>query len=83
MLEDSKNKMMDGGASSNKADEPTTIRAVSVQKNEYFFPGGGIWKPMTVIATTLGQAEAIYKEKRQPVSPEEKVEEEAKETNNE
>jgi hypothetical protein len=57
---------------------------VSVLINEYFFPGGGIWKPMTVRAPNREQAEEIHKAKREPLTPAEpgKVESE-KETNNE
>lgn len=62
-----KNKMID--SAENKADQPTTIRAVSPTVNEYFFPGGGVWQPMSVRAATREDAEAVYKEKREPVQP--------------
>jgi hypothetical protein len=69
------NKAIDGSEAANKAaDSPTTLRAVSTLINEYFFPGGGIWKPMTIKAPSREQAEEIYKAKREPVTPEEKVE---------
>lgn len=75
--------MVDSSAVENKADLPTSVTAVSRLINEYFFPGGGIWKPMSVKAPDREQAEAIYKAKRDPVSPvEKKVEESETETNN-
>ncbi len=74
-----KNKMVE--VSENKADAATTIKAVSVLTNEYFFPGGGKWKPMSVVAASLSEAESIHKERREPLNPgaEAKVE---SETNN-
>lgn len=68
------NKMVDGSASVNKADSPTTVKAVSPMFNEYFFPGGGVWKPMSVKALTIEDAQETYRQKREPVSPAEKVE---------
>ena len=74
--------MIEGSVSQNKtADTPTTVKAVSAIMNEYFFPGGGLYKPMSIRAATREQAEAAYKEKREPISQDEKVEN--KETNNE
>jgi hypothetical protein len=65
-----------------KADTPSTVKAVSQLINEYFFPGGGVWKPLTIKAPNREQAEELYKAKREPVTPEvEKVG--SKETNNE
>jgi len=85
-IENKKNKVMDGSTSVNKAaDSPTTIKAVSQLINEYFFPGDGVWKSMTVEAPNIEQAEEIYKAMREPVNPvkePEKVEAE-KESNNE
>ena len=61
---------MDGSDSVNKAaDSATTVKAVSPMFNEYFFPGGGVWKPMTAKALTLEEATEIHKQKREPVSP--------------
>ena len=79
------NKAMTGEATVNKAeDTPTTLRAVSAMFNEYFFPGGGKWKPMSINATTREEAEALHKAKREPVSKEEpKVEDNEESTNNE
>jgi len=57
---------------------PTSVRAASQLVNEYFFPGGGIYKPMTIKAPTREQAEEIHRDKREPIT---KVEE--PETNNE
>jgi hypothetical protein len=73
------NKAMDGSEALNKAaDAPTNVVAVSQLMNEYFFPGGGVWKPMTVKAPNREQAEEIHRAKREPIEPE-KV---AEETNN-
>ena len=58
----------------NKQDSPTTVKAVSPMFNEYFFPGGGKWKPMSVKALTLEEATDIHKQKREPVSPAENPE---------
>lgn len=83
-IPETKNKAMDGSASVNKsADSATSIKAVSGLMNDYFFPGGGIWKPMTVRASTREEAEQTHKQRREPVSPAEteKVEE-SKESNN-
>jgi hypothetical protein len=74
------NKMMTP-AENKSADDPTTVKAVSLNMNDYFFPGGGAWQPITVRASTLADAEAIHREKRQPRETPEKVE--AQETNNE
>jgi hypothetical protein len=64
------NKAMDGSAVENKAaDQATTAMAASVLLNDYFFPGGGVWKPMTIRAATLYDAEQVHKEKREPVTP--------------
>jgi hypothetical protein len=77
-----KNKMIESSASENKAaDSPTTVKAVSFLMNEYFFPGGGLYKPMSIKAATREQAEAAYREKRESITTEEKVEK--KEPNNE
>ena len=85
-IPEKQNKAMDGSSSVNKsADNPTSVQAVSVLVNDYFFPGGGVWKPMTVRAATLYDATAIHKEKREPVKPVKEPEKvgESKETNNE
>jgi hypothetical protein len=83
-IPEKQNKALTGAEANNKAaDSPTTLRAVSALINEYFFPGGGIWKPMSIKAPNREQAEEIYKAKREPVTPEGKVEEEEKPTNNE
>jgi hypothetical protein len=82
MIDEAQNKMMDGSSSKNKsADMPTTILAVSVVESDYFFPGGGVWKPMTARAATIQDAEELHRVKREPVTAEPKVEE--SETNNE
>jgi hypothetical protein len=76
---ESQNKMMDSSANK-AADSPTSVRAVSQLVNEYFFPGGGVWKPMSIKAPNREQAEEIHKDTREPITAEEKV---AEPTNNE
>jgi hypothetical protein len=75
------NKAIDSSEAVNKADHPVTAMAASALLNDYFFPGGGIWKPMTIKAPNREQAEEIYKAKREAVTPEEKVEAEKEITN--
>lgn len=59
---------MDGEDTVNKAaDQPTVVTAASVLLNEYFFPGGGIWKPMSIKAPNREQAEEIHRAKREPI----------------
>ena len=82
-IDNKTNKMMNGESSVNKADTPTSVKAVSPMFNEYFFPGGGRWKPMTVKAITREEAEEIHRAKREAVSQQETKVEEKKETNNE
>jgi hypothetical protein len=80
-IPEAKNKAMDGTTSTNKANDPTLAMAASILETEYFFPGGGVWKPMTIRAATRQDAEAIHREKREPANTEpEKV---GEETNNE
>lgn len=67
MQVESQNKMVD--EAQNKADVPTSVKAVSPMFNDYFFPGGGVWKPMTVKALTREEAEAIHRQKREPINP--------------
>lgn len=76
-----KNKAISASEAENKvADSPTSVRAVSQLVNEYFFPGGGVWKPMNIKAPNREQAEEIHKDTREPVTADEKV---AEPTNNE
>ena len=77
-----KNKMI-GDAENKAVNPPTTIKPVSPKMNEYFFPGGGRWKPMSVMAVDLTEAEELHRVKREPVNQEETKVEESKETNNE
>jgi len=58
---------MDGSASVNKADQATTQNPISQLMWEYFFPGGGVWKPMTVKAPNREQAEELHRATRVPV----------------
>jgi len=73
------NKAISASDAQNKAaDTPTSQRASSQLTWEYFFPGGGIWKPMNVTAPNREQAEEIHRAKRQPVTPVEVQTEEVK-----
>jgi len=67
-IENKVNKAMDGSESVNKADMPTRITAATSITNDYFFPGNGIWQPMTIRAYDRIEAEATHKLKRQPVA---------------
>jgi hypothetical protein len=68
MISEAQNKSMQS------PDEPTTIRAVSQIKNEYHFPGSGVWKPLSIVASTIEEATNIWKAKRESVTKEEKTE---------
>jgi len=61
------NKAISASDVQNKADTPTTQKAVSQLMWEYFFPGGGVWKPMTIKAPNREQAEEIHRGTRVPV----------------
>jgi hypothetical protein len=77
------NKMMGMGSDvveGKQIPQPTSLKAVSVILNEYFYPEANGYKAISVTAANRAEAEAIYLDKRVPVEPE-KVE--AKETNNE
>jgi hypothetical protein len=65
MISEARNKSMQS------PDEPTTIRAVSQIKNEYHFPGSGKYEAMNIVASTLEEANELWKIKRQPVNTEE------------
>ena len=80
-----KNKILNSEASVNKADAATRVTAATRLTQDYFFPGGGKWKPMTIRAADLQEAEEIHRRKRDPVSPAEAAEKvgESKETINE
>jgi hypothetical protein len=89
MQTESNNKMMDSSVAKIKevaeSLENVTIQAVSMIKNRYHFPGVPTWEPLSVVASTIEEAESIWKKLRKPVNPEkeEKVEEEEKQNNNE
>jgi hypothetical protein len=89
MISESSNKMMDSSVAKTKevaeSLENVTIQAVSMIKNRYHFPGVPFWEPLSVVASTIEEAESIWKKLRKPVNPEkeEKVEEVEKKTNNE
>jgi hypothetical protein len=62
-IENKTNKAMSAEDAKNKsADTPTTAIAANKLENDYFFPGGGVWKPMTVRAPSREQAEEIHRE---------------------
>jgi hypothetical protein len=67
MQEEVKNKMdIPTGVTK---DDKVTIRAVSVIKNQYHFPGSGKWKPHSVVASTIEEATEIWLQQRIPVNP--------------
>jgi len=68
------------GADNKQVPQPTSLKAVSVILNEYFYPAANGYQAICVVASNKEEAEKIYLDKRVPVQPE-KVE--AKETNNE
>ena len=70
--------MVEGSA--NKEVQPTSIKAVSVLENEYFYPQSNGYQSISVRAATKQDADAIYLARRKPVAAE-KVGE--SETNNE
>lgn len=65
---ESKNKMVDSSA--NKEVQPTSIKAVSVLENEYFYPQSNGYQAISVRAATKQDADAIYFVRRKPVNPE-------------
>jgi hypothetical protein len=73
------NKIIDGSDAENKDVQPTSLRAVSVILNEYFYPQSNGYQAISVTAANREEAQSIYLDKRVPVQPEEKVE--PKETN--
>jgi hypothetical protein len=68
MIADSKNKMIDPSSLDDAG--KVTLKAVSVIKNEYHFPGVPHWKPLAVIASTYDEAYNIWKQQRIPATPE-------------
>jgi hypothetical protein len=75
MLNNSENKMM------NAADpkDEVTFKAASGVMYDFFFPGSGKWKPLTIRAESREVAQQMWEEKREPVNAEER----SVETNNE
>lgn len=63
-------------AENKQVPQPTSLRAVSVILNEYFYPAANGYQAICVVASNKEEAEKIYFDKRVPVQPEEKVEEE-------
>ncbi len=71
MLNDSEHKMM------NAADPRynVTFKAASGVTYDFFFPGSGKWKPMTVQAQTREEAQQFWEANRQAVLQEAQPEE--------
>ena len=76
MLNESENKMMDAADSKDEV----TFKAASGVMYDFFFPGGGKWKPVTVRAESREVAQQLWEARRVPVNEEPKAEEK---TNNE
>ena len=77
MLKESVNKMIN-------AEDPkdeVTFKAASGATYEFFFPGSGKWKPMSVRAQTREEAQQYWEANRKPVQPEETKAEETKSNN--
>ena len=62
MIEQSQNKMQ---TPENTKELPQTMRAVSPAMNEYHFGGGGVYKPVSVRATSIYEAQLLYERVRQ------------------
>jgi hypothetical protein len=78
MLNDSDNKMMN-------AEDPkdeVTFKAASGVTYDFFFPGSGKWRPMSVRAQTREEAQQYWEANRKPVSPEEERSEEKSDITN-
>jgi hypothetical protein len=77
MLNDSENKMM------NAADpqDGVTFKAASGVLYDFFFPGGGKWKPKTVRAQTREEAQQYWEAHREPVAEEPKAEQTVEQVN--
>jgi hypothetical protein len=76
MLEESQNKMIDAA----DPKDAVTFKAASGVMYDFFFPGSGKWKPVTVRAESREVAQQLWEKNRELVNPEEKSEEK---TNNE
>ena len=62
--------------------DEVTFKAASGVLYDFFFPGSGVWKAMTVRAQTREEAQQYWEANRKPVNPPEEVKAEEK-TNNE
>lgn len=63
MQREYKNKQMAVGNVSTKSPAET-----GALQEEFFFPGGGEYQPLTVTAENRDQAEEVWKERRIPAS---------------
>lgn len=59
--------------------DEVTFKAASGVMYDFFFPGSGKWKPLTIRAESREVAQQMWEEKREPVNAEER----SVETNNE
>lgn len=64
MIDQSQNKMQ---TPENTKELPQTMKAVSPAMNEYHFGGGGVYKPVSVRATSIQEAQLLYERVRQPL----------------
>ena len=67
MMEEYQKKDLAPSKKNTDRPESVTIRAVSGIKNEYHFPGSGVWEAISVIATNIEEATAFWKIKRKPL----------------
>lgn len=70
MLSESENKMMDAA----EPKDGVTFKASSGVMYDFFFPGGGKWKPVTVRAESREVAQKLWEEKREAIAEEKPVE---------
>jgi hypothetical protein len=66
MLDTSENKMMDAA----EPKDGVTFKAASGVMYDFFFPGGGKWKPVTVRAESREVAQKLWEEKREAITEE-------------
>lgn len=55
-----------------------TFKAASGMMYDFFFPGSGLWKPLTIRAASREEAEEMHKLKREPIEPPVEAKEEVK-----
>ena len=52
------------------AEDDVTFKAASGVTYDFFFPGSGKWKPVTVRAESREVAQQLWEANREPVNPE-------------